>query len=133
MADHRTDDRRSRGLEMMRAVYGWDVADVTDDFVALTVDHLFGEIWAREGLSVRERRLLLLGLLVGTGQDDVVGLQIESSLGLDELTPAELREIVIFLTHYAGWPRGAKLNGLVERLIARHERSAAADDGSSTM
>ncbi len=45
-------------------------------------------------------------------------------LGLDELSADELREIVIFLTHYAGWPSGAKMNTVVETLIAQAERPA---------
>jgi 4-carboxymuconolactone decarboxylase len=87
----------------------------------MTVEHLFGEVWTREGLSFRDRRLLLLGLLVGSGQDDVVGIQLQAAYGNGELSAEELREIVIFLTHYAGWPRGAKLNGQVEELLSRHD------------
>lgn len=117
------DERRERGLEMMRRVYGWDVQDGGGDFFGYTVEHLFGEIWTREGLSFRERRLLLIGMLVGSGLDDVVELQIDAALRNGEIEPDELREIVIFLTHYAGWPRGAKLNSMVETLIARHRSS----------
>ena len=117
------DERRERGLEWMRTVYGWDVPTVEGDFVELTVDHLFGEVWAREGLSVRDRRLLLLGLLVGSGGlDDVVGLQLDSALAQGDLSDDDLREIVVFLTHYAGWPKGAKLNSAVEDRLARRER-----------
>jgi 4-carboxymuconolactone decarboxylase len=67
--------------------------------------------------------LLLIGLLVGYGLDDVVELQLESALRLNELEGDELREIVVFLTHYAGWPRGAKLNGLVEKLLAERKKT----------
>jgi 4-carboxymuconolactone decarboxylase len=117
------DERRERGLEWMRTVYGWDVPTVEGDFVELTVDHLFGEVWAREGLSVRDRRLLLLGLLVGSGGlDDVIGLQLDSALAQGDLGDDDLREIVVFLTHYAGWPKGAKLNSAVEDRLARRER-----------
>lgn len=117
------DERRERGLEWMRTVYGWDVPTVEGDFVELTVDHLFGEVWAREGLSVRDRRLLLLGLLVGSGGlDDVIGLQLDSALAQGDLSDDDLREIVVFLTHYAGWPKGAKLNSAVEDRLARRER-----------
>ena len=44
--------------------------------------------------------------------------------------PHTLREIVIFLTHYAGWPQGAKLNSQVEELIAKaaRKRRARADE-----
>lgn len=117
--------KRQLGLETMARVYGWDVSDGPGDFFGMTVEHLFAEVWTREGLTFRDRRLLLLGLLVGRGLHDVVGLQVQAALGNGELSPDELREIVIFLTHYAGWPDGAKLNSAVEELIARHERAAA--------
>ena len=117
-----TDGRRERGLEWMRTVYGWDLPTVEGDFTELTVDHLFGEVWAREGLSVRDRRLLLLGVLVGSGGlDDVIGLQLDSALAQGDLSGEDLREIVVFLTHYAGWPKGAKLNSSVEERLARRE------------
>jgi len=121
-----TDDKRQRGLEVMAQVYGWDeVADGPGDFFGYTAEHLFGEIWTRDGLSFRDRRLLLLGLVVGFGLDDVLDLQLGAALGNEELTPDELREIVIFLTHYAGWPKGAKLNTQVETTIARDAKRRA--------
>ncbi len=117
-------DRRRRGLEMMSEVYGWDVGDGPGDFFGMTVDHLFGEVWTRPGLSRRERRILLLGLVIGSGLDDVAGLQLDTALRLGELDADELRDIVIFVAHYAGWPKGAKLNTQVEELIARAEKAA---------
>jgi 4-carboxymuconolactone decarboxylase len=116
-------DKRRLGLETMAKVYGWEVQDGPGDFFAMTVEHLFADVWTREGLTFRERRLLLIGLLVGMGLDDVVGLQLDAALRTDELDGDELREIVIFLTHYAGWPRGAKLNQTVEELLGRAARS----------
>ena len=118
-------DRRAAGRELMARVYGWDEApDVPGNFFALTAEHLFGTIWARPGLSMRDRRLLLLGLLVGLGERDVVDLQLGAALKNAELSADELREIVVFLTHYAGWPRGAALNTQAERAITQHERDA---------
>lgn len=114
-----TDDRRTAGIEMMKKVYGWDAGEPNGDFVEQTIDHLFGEIWARETLSVRERRMLLIGLLVAQGADDVVELQLDAAMRIGEMTAEELREIVIFLTYYAGWPKGAKLNAIVEKLLAQ--------------
>ena len=115
-------EKRRAGRELMARVYGWDEApDVPGDFFAMTAEHLFGEVWSRDGLSMRDRRLLLLGLLVGLGESSVVEVQLKGALHNDELTADELREIVIFLTHYAGWPRGAVLNGQVEQAIAHHK------------
>jgi len=114
-------ERRRQGLETMAKVYGWDVKDGPGDFFGYTVEHLFGEIWTREGLSFRDRRLLLIGALVASGLDDVAGLQLDAGLRNHELSAEELREVVIFLTHYLGWPRGAKLNNQVEELLGRQK------------
>ena len=111
--------QRQRGLEVMSEVYGWEVQDGPGDFFGITVEHLFADIWTRPGLSMRDRRLLLLGLLVGQGQQDVADIQIGAALRRAELSPDELREVAIFLTHYAGWPAGARLSMQVEKLIAQ--------------
>ena len=107
----------------MAKVYGWEVADGPGDYFGMTVEHLFGEVWTREGLSDRDRRLLIIGLVAGFGLDDVLALQLDAALGNDEISDDDLREIAIFLTHYAGWPKGAKLNGAVESAIAKRTRS----------
>ena len=113
-------DARSRGKEQMRQVYGWDI-EPTKPFEVATVDHLFGSVWAEGSLPVRDKRLLLIGLTAGAGLEDVAGLQIDSALKLGELTPDDVRELIVFLAHYAGWPRAAKLNSIVEEIITRHE------------
>ncbi len=114
---------RRAGLEKMTEVYGWEVSDGPGDFFGYTVDHLFAEIWNRPGLSNRDRRLLLIGLCIGSGQEDVLDIQLPAALGNEELTDEALREIVIFIAHYAGWPRGARLNNQVEAIIARRARA----------
>ncbi len=123
-ADQAAPTTRERGLAMMSEVYGWDVQDGPGDFFGITVDHLFADIWTRPGLTLRDRRLLLLGLLTGQGLHDVAEIQIGAALRRAELSAAELREIAVFLTHYAGWPSGAKLSMLVEKLIHDQAKSA---------
>ena len=93
------------------------------DFFAMTVEHLFAEVWTRPGFDIRERRLLLIGLLVGLGSQDVLDIQLTSALERGELDAAQLRELVIFFAHYAGWPAAATLNTRVEKLIAAQKKS----------
>jgi 4-carboxymuconolactone decarboxylase len=116
------EERRRRGLEKMSEVYGWDFQDGPGDFFGYTADHLFADIWNRPGLSDRDRRLLLIGLLAGTGAHDVLTIQIPAAYANGELDETALREIVIFLCHYAGWPNGARLSSLVEDTIAKASR-----------
>jgi len=113
------DERRRRGLEKMAEVYGWEFEDGPGDFFGYTADHLFADIWSRPGLSTRDRRLLLIGLLAGTGQADVLGIQVPAAYRNGELDAEALREIVLFLCHYAGWPAGARLDTVVEKTIAK--------------
>jgi 4-carboxymuconolactone decarboxylase len=120
-------EQRARGKALMKQVYGWDIDQVEGSFVEATVDHLFGEVWAEGKLSVRDRRLMLIGLAAGSGLEDVAGLQLDAAVRLGELDADDLRTIVVFLAHYAGWPRAAKLNMEVEKIIARMP-AASADD-----
>ena len=107
---------RARGLAKMSEVYGWEFADGPGDFFAYTADHLFADIWNRPGLSTRDRRLLLIGLLAATGPD-VLEIQIPAAYRSGDLDEVALRELVIFLAHYAGWPVGARILNLVEDTI----------------
>ena len=117
-----TDDARKRGLAKMNEVYGWESGDFQGDFFAVTRDHLFADIWTREGLSIPQRRLMLIGMLAGTHQWDVLDIQLDSAFRLGELDAHQLREIVIFVAHYAGWPTAATLNGRVEHLLAKRKK-----------
>jgi 4-carboxymuconolactone decarboxylase len=116
------DDPARRGLDKMNEVYGWESGDFPGDFFAITRDHLFGEIWTRDGLTTAQRRLLLIGALAAGGRHDVLEVQLDSAYRLGELDEQALREIVIFLAHYVGWPAAATLNTQVEQLLAKYRR-----------
>ena len=119
---------RRRGLQKMEQVYGFEMSDMDGDFFRYTADHLFGDIWQRPGLSDRDRRLLLIGMLSTHGAQDVLSIQIPAAYAAGELDEAALREIVIMVCHYGGWPVGARLNSLVEDTIAKAERARAKQD-----
>jgi 4-carboxymuconolactone decarboxylase len=117
-------EERRRGLEKMEQAYGFDMSDGEGDFFRYTADHLFGDIWNRPALSDRDRRLLLIGALSAVGAADVLGIQVPAAHANGELDDEALREIVIFLCHYVGWPNGARLNSIVEDTLARSRRAA---------
>jgi len=125
-------DKRRVGLETMADVYGWEVSDGEGDFFGYTVDHLFADIWNRPGLSRRDRRLVLLGLLIGANHHDVTPIQLGATLDRGELDADALRELVVFVAHYAGWPAGARLFNQVEKAISDDARKrAAASDAAA--
>jgi 4-carboxymuconolactone decarboxylase len=119
------DELRRKGLEKMNEVYAWEMPDVPGEFFALTVDHLFGRIWTRPGLSMRDRRMMLIAVLTTLNQEELLEVQVNAVLQNEELTREELREMAIFLTHYVGFPLGSKLDGVLKRVAAKRKKAAA--------
>jgi 4-carboxymuconolactone decarboxylase len=115
-------EARRRGLDKMEEVYGFEMSDGEGDFFRYTADHLFADIWNRPGLSNRDRRLLLIGMLCTHGAQDVLSIQVPAAYRSGDLDEDALREIVIMVSHYAGWPVGARLNSLVEETIGKGRR-----------
>ena len=117
-----TDDERwERGLQMMRRVYAGDVVTVpkgTMDFSDLMLEQLFAEVWTREALSVKERRLVIMGVIAALGEKDTWKIQAKAALKNGELDADQLREVVITLAHYAGYPRAAGILLPTEEVIA---------------
>jgi 4-carboxymuconolactone decarboxylase len=117
-------DATKRGLEMMDEVYGPGFSDtmpterspMLDD----TIGHLFGEIWSRPGLSVRDRRLLVIGATAAMGRADLIEIQVRGALAGDELTAEQLREAVLHLHYYVGWGNGTQLHKGVEAALREH-------------
>jgi 4-carboxymuconolactone decarboxylase len=96
------------------------------DFFALTVDHLFGDIWSRPGLSMRDKRIMTLSVVTALGLQDLAEIQVNAALENGEMTGDELREMALFITHYVGFPLGSGFNGVVERVAAKRRKAAAA-------
>ena len=117
---------RDRGIEKMREVYNFSVDPeaVPGDFVAYTVDHLFGDVWSRPALDIFQRRLMTIGVLAALGKTDLLDVQFQSALDNEELTEDQVREVVVHLTHYIGWPLATGVNEAAERVIARRAKDA---------
>jgi 4-carboxymuconolactone decarboxylase len=116
---------RSKGIAKMQEVYGFSVdpATIPGPYVAFTVDHLFGEVWTRSQLDIRDRRLMTIGVLAALGQSQLVEIQFQSALDREELTEEQVRETVVHLAHYIGWPLSTGVNEVAERVIAKRHRT----------
>src|SRR6476660_9255567 len=121
------DELRRKGLEKMNEVYGWEMPDMPGEYFALTADHLFGTIWSRPGLSMRDRRMMLLGVPAAPGMEELMEVQANAILHNEEMTREELREIAIFITHYVGFPLGSKVDGAFKRVLAKRKKGVARD------
>ena len=112
---------RAAGRAKMDEVYGFSVDPDTVEgpYVDVTVDHLFGSIWTREALDVRDRRMLTIGVLAALGQAPLLEIQFRAALERGELSVEQVREIVLHLAHYVGWPLSTGVNAAAEKIIAQ--------------
>ncbi len=112
---------RARGMAKMDEVYGFSVDpdQIAGPYVDFTVDHLFGAVWTRPELDIRDRRLMTIGVLAALGQPQLVEIQFKSALDRGELTEEQVRETVLHLTHYIGWPLSTGVNAAAEKVIAQ--------------
>ena len=96
------DELRKKGLEKMNEVYSWEMPNMEGDaYFDLTVDHLFGSIWNRPALSMRDQRMMTLTVVTAVGMQSG-RVQVNAALSNGELTEDELKEMSVFLTHYGG-------------------------------
>jgi 4-carboxymuconolactone decarboxylase len=51
-----------------------------------------------------------MGVLAALGKGDLLDIQFNSALEREELTEEQVREIVVHLTHYIGWPLSTGMN-----------------------
>ncbi len=105
-------DHKEKGQEITTRMFG----DILDDkrpafkeMIAITSDYLFGEIWSREGLALRDRSLITVAILVATGKEKQLKTHLGGALS-NGVTPDEMKEIMIHAAHYSGWP--SAMNGL---------------------
>jgi 3-hydroxyisobutyrate dehydrogenase-like beta-hydroxyacid dehydrogenase/alkylhydroperoxidase/carboxymuconolactone decarboxylase family protein YurZ len=121
-------DPLQRGLAMMDAVYGPGFAasmpEQLDPYTNETVQHLFGDIWSRPNLSVRDRRLLVIGATAALGRADLMQIQVQGALTNQELTTDQLGEAVLHLAFYVGWGNATSAHRGVSAAIAAHNTAA---------
>lgn len=77
--------------------------DVNPKLAQLTDNVLFGDVWARPGLSPRDRSLVTVSALIAMNRPDQLRSHLQRARD-NGLTEAELVEAITHLAFYAGWP-----------------------------
>lgn len=114
------DDRRERGRATFAEVMRFPAPDLKGEpFYDATLDHLFADVWARPGLSVRDRRLITLTVLVMGGNEMALRLHFGAARQSGDLSDAEIDELLLHLAHYAGWPAAAVATQVIRELRSK--------------
>lgn len=123
-----SNERRARGAKMLGEVYkGMLSADpekpTGDAFFDLMIENLFSEIWSRDVMSIRDRRLFLMGAIAAQAQTDVYEIQCMAALMGGEMTPEQLRELTILAPYYVGYPKTTALRSATEKAIHNWQKA----------
>jgi 4-carboxymuconolactone decarboxylase len=90
---------------------------------------VFGEIWQRPGLSVRDRRFVTIPAVGVANTETPIASHVFSALKSGDLSLDEVLELVLHVAAYAGWPKASRLNAAAQAAWAAIE---ASDDGDRT-
>jgi 4-carboxymuconolactone decarboxylase len=99
--------RMKKGFEVLRKMGRlgtmMNQKELYPDLYDLSVGYLFGEIWTRPHLSLRERELITLAANIALARPAGTHSHYRSAKHLG-FTREEIMEIIIHVGHYAGWP-----------------------------
>jgi 4-carboxymuconolactone decarboxylase len=92
--------------------------NIAPKLAELTDDVLFGDVWARPGLSPRDRSLATVSALIAMNRPD----QLRSHMArarTNGVSDAELIETITHLAFYAGWPSAVTAIGVAREVFRR--------------
>ena len=113
------DERYDRGREVFKRIHGDVIPQPNREmgtFSEISVRNIYNDVWGREIMSVRDRRLIVMGALAAMTLMDPLEIHLRSALELKELSWDEINEFVITLSPYIGAPRTTYVHMLVSKL-----------------
>ncbi len=107
------EEKRNKGIAFFKKlVAGQDGpasavrAAVPEKFTNYTMEHLFGDVWQGEELSLEQRSLITCTILVALNREAEQRIHFPGArnLGVERET---LEAMIVHAAHYAGWPCAA--------------------------
>ena len=100
------DDRLARGRDRLREIHGersLATVEALGDLGRFVIEAAYGDVYSRPGLSLRDRQIATVAVLVALGRSSQLPVHLRSSLKAG-LSPDELQEIVLQTAVLAGFP-----------------------------
>ena len=118
-----TSEGRARFLEVhdekaLRAVEG------LGDLGRSIVEYVYGDIYLRPGLSLRDRELAAVATLVALGRSSQIPQHLRAALKAG-VSSDELREVIIQTAAIAGFPPAMNAMSTLKTVLAETTREAA--------
>jgi 4-carboxymuconolactone decarboxylase len=122
-----SEENFQRGLKLLKEMGRentlFEQEDTSDDMYRLSVGYLFGEIWSRPNLTLRERQIVTLAANIAMARPSGTHSHYRSAKKVG-LTHEEIIEIMIQVGAYAGWPAMAHANRQYREVLAEEKSGA---------
>jgi 4-carboxymuconolactone decarboxylase len=113
-------ERYQKGAAIIKKLFGREPqpGSMQADFLDITVENLFGDIWNRPGLAIEERSMITLSALTVLGRENEIKIHLHGAKNLG-IPREKVEEIMIHLAHYGGWPVAVSGLKLVEQVYSK--------------
>ena len=133
MLHQTTETRAERGRRLLNEIDGAageaviaGLQDIAPDFAKLLFEFPFGDIYARKGLSLRDREIATVAALSAMGTaPKQLGVHVHGALNVG-VTREEIVEVMMQMAVYAGFPAALNALGVAKDVFA--ERDAESGD-----
>ena len=119
--EEKEQSRYKQGLKKLTEVHGQAGVDTTaalGDLGRYIVEFAYGDIYSRQGLSLRERAIATMALLTALGgREPQLEAHFHGALNVG-LTPSEIEEIILQTIPYAGFPTAMNAANLLKKVTA---------------
>jgi 4-carboxymuconolactone decarboxylase len=114
------DARFERGRERMREIHGERSLETVEGLGELgrfVIETAYGDVYSRPGLSLRDRQIASVAVLVALGRSSQLPVHLRSSLKAG-LSADELREIILQTAVLAGFPQAMNAWSTLKTIVA---------------
>ncbi|WP_438381396.1 carboxymuconolactone decarboxylase family protein [Asaia sp. BMEF1] len=96
--------------------------DMAPDLARYTDRILFDEVWARPGLTPRERCMVTITCLIALYRGNELGFHLRKALDTG-VTREEIIEIITHLAFYSGWPTASSALAIARQVFVDDKES----------
>lgn len=120
-----------RGMAVRRSVLGnrhvdnasAQITDLDADFQTFITETAWGSIWARPGLTHRERSMLTMALMAALGHDEELAMHIRATANTGASVD-DIKETLLHVAIYAGVPVANRAFKIAKQELAKRMEAA---------
>jgi 4-carboxymuconolactone decarboxylase len=87
-------------------------------FHDFSIQQLYGGLWARPGLSLRDRELLAIALTLAASSPETLPQHFENAHKIG-ISAALIIEVILTTAYYSGWPKAGGAVRLLREIVSR--------------